>query len=87
MTFKEGNYTAKVDKPLPLQANVSIKNNKISDIQLYDQTGKIASDVENVYRGQIISHQSVNIDGITSASILNKAVKSAVGGALADAIN
>lgn len=86
MTFKEGNYTSKIEEPVNLQANVSIKDNKITDVRLYSESRQIDSELENAYRGQIITNQSVNIDGITSASVLNRAVKSVVGGALADAI-
>ena len=86
MTFKEGNYTSKIDKPVNLQANISIKDNKITDVHLYSESRQIDFELEDAYRGQIITNQSVNIDGITSASILNRAVKSVVGGALADAI-
>lgn len=86
MTFKEGNYSSEIEKPLKLKADVSIKDNKIHDVNLFDHNGKkIDSDLENAYRGEIISKQSVNIDGVSSASILTKAVKTAVGNALADA--
>lgn len=83
MIFKEGNYMSEVEKPLSVKANVSIKNNKIVDVHLSGE--KIDSELEDAYRGQILDKQSVNIDGVTSASILTKAVKSAVGEALASA--
>ena len=41
--------------------------------------------LEKVFRGQILKSQSVAIDGVSSASVLTKAVKTVVGKALADA--
>lgn len=86
MIFKDGNYVSKIDKPIKLKAHVLIKNSKIANLHLYNDKGKIDSELEEVFRGQIIDKQSVNIDGVTSASVLTKAVKSAVGNALTDAI-
>lgn len=89
MKFKSGSYSSKLEKPVKLKADVEIKNNQITDVKLFSAKGerKIEPELEAEFKGQIVSAQSVNIDGISSASILTKAVKSVVGNALAQAVS
>lgn len=87
VTFKAGSYQAKLSKPVHIKTKVTVDQHKITDVSLATYAGeqKIDHDLENAFRGQILKVQSVNIDGISSASILTKAVKSVVGQALAAA--
>lgn len=85
--FKPGKYRAKLLKPARIETQVTVDNTHILDVKLKSLQGeqKIAPDLAAEFKGQILRAQSLNIDGITSASILTKAVKSVVGEALAKA--
>lgn len=85
--FKAGTYRAELSKPIAISAKVTVDNDKIKDVEIrtLDGTQNIEPELKDLFKGQIIKAQSVNIDGITSASILTKSVKSVVGDALADA--
>lgn len=88
MQFKPGFYEAKIVKPAKIKARIKVGRHKIEDLCLdsYGGAPQIDPDLKAAYRGQILKAQSVNIDGVSSASILSKAVKSAVGQALAAAV-
>lgn len=85
--FKTGVYEVELTQPANIKTKVTIKNNQIVDVKLHSLKGEreIEPGLQKVFKGQIIKAQSVNIDGISSASILTKAVKSVVGEALAQA--
>lgn len=87
VTFKPGSYQAKLSKPVHIKTKVTVNRHQITDVRLASYAGeqKIDQDLKNEFKGQILKAQSVNIDGVSSASILTKAVKSVVGQALAQA--
>lgn len=88
MKFKSGSYSSELERPVKLRASVEIKDNQIIDVKISSGEGErnIEPELETEFKGQIISAQSVNIDGISSVSILTKAVKSVVGNALVQAV-
>lgn len=85
--FIPGEYSAETKDLVHLKAKVKVDRNKIVDVKI--SSGKdeclIEPALEKVFRGQILKSQSVAIDGVSSASVLTKAVKTVVGKALADA--
>lgn len=85
--FKPGSYSAKTDTLARIEARVTVDDKKIVDVHLKSQPGEreIEPALEEEFKGQILQAQSLKIDGVSSASILTKAVKTAVGEALADA--
>ncbi|KRL90339.1 FMN-binding protein [Lactobacillus kalixensis] len=87
MIFKPGYYEAEIDNPARIKTEVKIEDKRIVDVKLYTLKDErpIEPDLAKEFKGQIIDAQSVNIDGVSAASILTKAVKSVVGKALADA--
>lgn len=89
MQFRPGCYEAKIIRPAKLKAKIKVSRHQIEDLSLdsYGDEPPIDADLKAAYRGQILKAQSVNIDGVSSASILSKAVKSVVGQALAAAID
>lgn len=87
MTFKPGHYEAEIDRPAKIKAEVTVEDEKIVDVKFHTLKDEqpLESDLAAEFRGQILNAQSVNIDGISTASILTKSIKSVVGKALADA--
>lgn len=87
LTFAPDTYIAKISTPAKIQATVIVGQTQIKDVKLtsYDGEREIDDDLEEAFKGQILKAQSANIDGVSSASVLTKAVKSAVGEALAEA--
>lgn len=85
--FKSKVFEAELEQPARVKAKVEIVQNKIVDVKLHSLKGEqpIEPSLEEEFKGQIINAQSVNINGISSASILTKAVKTAVVEALAEA--
>ncbi|MGQ5709238.1 hypothetical protein [Lactobacillus sp. PSON] len=85
--FMPGSYSAKTDSLAHIEARVVVDDEKIVDVALKSQPGEreIEPALEKEFKGQILKAQSVKIDGIASASILTKAVKTVVGEALAEA--
>lgn len=85
--FVPGSYSAKTDSLAHIEAKVTVDEDKIVDLHLKSQPGEreIEPELEEEFKGQILQAQSVKIDGVSSASILTKAVKTVVGEALADA--
>lgn len=85
--FNSGTYEAKIVQPARIYTKVKIDNNRIIDVTLGSLKNErpIEAELADEYKAQIIEAQSVNIDGITGASVLTKAVKSVVGEALAEA--
>lgn len=85
--FVPGSYSAKTDSLAHIEAEVKVDEEKIVDLHLKSQPGEreIEPALEKEFRGQILQAQSVKIDGVSSASILTKAVKTVVGEALAEA--
>lgn len=85
--FKPGIYEAELSNPARIKTQVTINENGISDIKLHSFKDErpIEPALQEVFKGQIIAAQSVNIDGVSAASSLTKAVKSVVGEALAKA--
>lgn len=88
--FVPGEYSAETKDLVHLKAKIAkikVDKNKIVDVKI--SSGKderlIEPALEKVFRGQILKSQSVAIDGVSSASVLTKAVKTVVGKALADA--
>ncbi|RVU71181.1 MULTISPECIES: hypothetical protein [Lactobacillus] len=88
MKFKPGCYHAKIDNPAKLQVDLKVNTDTILavNIDTWDGEKHIEQAIKDVFCGQILEKQSVNIDGVSSASILTKGVKSVVGSALADAM-
>lgn len=84
--LKNGMFQAKIDQPIKLETQVIVKNSRIIDVKIHTLKDEpaIESALADEFRGQIIKAQSVNIDGISSASVLTKAVKTVVGLALAE---
>lgn len=87
LTFKPDTYVTKITSPAKIKATVTVDQTQIKDVKLasYDDEREIDPNLEDAFKGQILKAQSVNIDGVSSASVLTKAVKSAVGEALAEA--
>lgn len=87
ISLKPGTYEAKIEVPARIKTRVLVDDNGIADVRLHSLKGErpIEPDLAEVYKGQIIKAQSVNIDGVSAASALTKAVKSVVGEALAEA--
>lgn len=85
--FKDGIYEAEISNPAKIHAKVLVSDDQIVDVALHSLKDEqpIEPSLQDEFKGQIIDAQSVNIDGISSASILTKAVKSVVGEALAEA--
>lgn len=87
MKFKPGSYTAELIKPAKIKAKVIVDTDKIKEVRICSAKDerKIEPELEKIFTGQIIDAQSVNIDGVSSASVLTKAIKTVVGEALAEA--
>lgn len=85
--FVPGSYSAKTDSLAHITATVIVNDEKIIDVSLKSQPGEreIEPALEEEFKGQILQAQSVKIDGIASASVLTKAVKTVIGEALAEA--
>lgn len=85
--FIPGSYSAKTDSLARIEATVEVDEERIINVHLKSQPGEreIEPEIENEFKGQILQAQSLKIDGVSSASVLSKAVKTAVGEALAEA--
>lgn len=82
-----GSYSAEAEGMSKVRANVTVNEDKITDLQLElpGESKKFGQAAMEELRNQILEAQSTDIDGVTGASLTTKAVKTAVNEALENA--
>ncbi|MDP4094274.1 MAG: FMN-binding protein [Bacillota bacterium] len=81
-SIKDGSYTGEYEKsPVKAVVNVSVKDNKITDIKIVEHKCGLGKKAEKITK-EIINAQSLGVDTVSGATLSSRVILKAVENAL-----